>query len=240
MLREERGVTLVELLIAVAITSVLAVAVVRTISTAQTAIDRSSAQTVSSVQTMRFVGLLKYDLAGAADVYVYGSTVPADTSHVCSTWTSGDTAAWTDPNAPQFVRELFSVAIPTVTPPTGTLLNFLPTRTQLVGYEVRRQSGNTNYDLFRVVCDGGQQVQRVLSLGSNFQASADGTSTLKCYTANGSLGTVSVGQSTLSSTASPVCASFGFAVPYTGSATAIQRLLSDASLQRMKSAVTPS
>lgn len=242
MLRRERGLTLVELLIAVAITSVLSLAVVRTISSAQTAIERSAAQTVSSVQTMRFVGMLKYDLAGASDVYVYGSTVPTNTSHLCSSWSVGDTLAWTDTTNQQFVRPLFSVEIPTLTPPVGSaaLSTFLTMRTALVGYELRRQAGTVpRYDMFRVVCDGASSSQRVLALGTDLRPGADGLSTVRCYTADGSLGTVSVGRSTLSATATPQCASLGFAVPYVGSATAIQRLLGDAALQRMKSAVTP-
>lgn len=237
MLREERGLTLVELLITVAITSVLAIAVVRTISTAQTAIERSTAQTVSSVQTMRFAGLLKYDLAGASDVYVFDGSAPATTSNLCSSWIPGNGSAWTDTSDPQFVRELFTVVIPTLTPPAGagTLRTFLSTRTQLVGYEVRRQTSTTDYDLYRVVCDGGQQSQRVLSLGADLQAGAAGTTTLTCYDAAGATQSVTVGQSTAT-----LCKSFGFAVPYTGASTSIQRLLSNTSLQRMKSAVTSS
>lgn len=243
MLRQDRGVTLVELLIAVAITGVLSIAIVRTISTAETTISRSAEQTVSSVQTMRFIGLLKYDIGGASDVFVFDGNVPSGTARLCTTWTSGDGNAWSDPTNPRFVRELFSMQIPTLTPPSqpGPLPTYLTARSQLVGYELRRQSGSAvKYDIFRVVCDGGQQSQRVLSLGADLQPGAAGTTSLRCYGSSGSDITVSVGQSTMSSSvpAAQRCASFGFVVPYTGGATAIQRLLSMSSLQRMSSAVT--
>lgn len=241
MLRDERGVTLVELLVAVAITGMLAVAIARTTTAAQTSIERSSAQTMSSVQTTRFVAMLKYDLAGASDVYLFDATAPGATAPLCTSWTTGDTDAWTDASNPQFVRQLFSVDVPTVTSPSspGTTA-FLSVRTQRIGYEVRRQSASAAiYDLYRVVCDGGKSAQRMLTLGADLQSGAAGTTSMSCFNAAGTAVTVPAGSSTMS-LAVPVaqrCASFTFAVPYTGSATAIRRLLGDTVLQRMSSMV---
>lgn len=244
MLRTDRGLTLVELLIAVSITGLLSFSITRTISTAQTTIDRSTAQTVGSVQTVRFVGLLKYDIAGATDLFAFDSTAPTSGAALCSTWPSGNAAAWNEPTNPQFVRSLFTVEIPTLTPPAspGAAQTFAPKRTQRVGYELRRQSTTAaNYDLYRVVCDDGQVSQRVLSLGSDLPVTASGLTALRCYNAAGSAVAISAGTSTMSGSI-PIaqrCASFGFLVPYTGTANAIRRLLGDTTLQRMTSAVTP-
>lgn len=242
--RRDTGFTVVELLFAVVITAVLSVAIGRTIDTASAAITRSGGQAVAAAQAVRFTAMLAYDMAGAADVYIFDETAPSNGGRLCTTWASGDSASWTDPTQPNFVRELFTVAIPTVTTPTtpGALSTFLVSRTQLVGYELRRQTSTTaKFDLYRVVCDGDKRSQRMLSFGSDLAAGASGISSMRCYASDGSAVTVLVGQSTMSSALPTAqrCSSYAFTPPYTGPLTAIRRIADEATLQRLTSVVTP-
>lgn len=239
MLKDSRGVTLVELLVALTITCVIALATAQTISTAQTTIDASSSQTVAALQSVRFSGFLKYDFVGASDVVVFDDVPPTSSTSLCTTWTPGATATWTDATQPGFTRQLFTVFIPTVTSPPapGTSTTFLPSRIQRVGYEVRRES-EAQYALYRVVCDGVESAQRMLSMGPDLGADASGTTTLRCFAADGTGLSMPVGQSTMTSSTQR-CHMFGFVVPYSGTATALTRLRTDPALQRLRSVVNP-
>lgn len=237
----ERGFTVVELLIGLVITAILAIAVARVIGVTSEALTTSGDRVVVATQAVRFTTLLKYDMSGASDVFIFDSTVPANTAHLCSDWNSS-AASWTDANNVQFVRELFAIQVPSLAPPPtpGPLPGFLPLNTQLVGYEIRRQSTGA-YDIHRVVCASDPvlqwrvvQTQRVLSLGKTLRPDVDGIASLRCFDVAGAQLNVAAGQSTL--TASPRCASFDFIPPVTSRA--LLQSLGDASLQRLSSVVT--
>lgn len=238
--RNERGFTLVEVLVAVAITSLLSVAIARVIDTTQNALLQSSSRSIVSTQALRFGDVLRYDLLGASDVYLYGATAPSDQSNVCSSWSTTNGTSWTDPSSATFVRPLFTVMVPTVTPPSAPTSEgpFLTSRVQRIGYEIRND-GN-NYGLLRVDCDANGQAQRLLSLGTPLPSDVTGLSVLRCLTVDGTVIVPSAGTSTMS-TSVPLaqrCATFSFTLP--DSATPLLRQLVQQRAQRMGSGVTRS
>lgn len=240
MLRQQdEGFTLLELLVAAGLTALLSLVIARTVTTAEISLKRSTEQAVSSTQAVRFAELLKYDVAGTQELYVFGSTPPTDMSNLCSTWSSGNPGAWTDPSSPGFVRPLVTLEIPTVIPPTTPVasMEYLAPVKQRVGYELRREG--TAYSLYRVVCDGQMLAQRLLTLGTELPATTSGQSVMQCFTADGSRVVPAADVPTMSQSipAEARCTSFGFIVPYSGQASVLQRLIADGSLQRLSSVV---
>lgn len=238
--QNERGFTLVEVLIAVTVTSLLSVAIARIIDTTQAALAQSSTRSIASTQALRFGDILRYDLLGASDVYLYGSTPPSDVSGICSSWSATNGASWTDPSSAGFIRPLFTVMVPTVTPPATptTEGSFLASRVQRIGYEVRNDGAN--YGLLRIDCDAGGRAQRLLSLGTPMPNDVTGISVLHCLTSDGTQIVPGIGSSTMSSSV-PVaqrCASFSFTLP--DSAAPLLRQLVQQRAQRMGSGVTAS
>ena len=240
LIRNERGFTLVEVLVAITITSLLSVAIARVIDTTQSALAKSSSRSMASTQALRFSDILRYDLLGASDVYLFEATPPADINNVCSTWSPSNGSNWSDPTSASFVRPLFTVQIPTVTPPSMPAAGngFLPVRMQRIGYEVR-DDGST-YGLMRIDCDAGGRTQRLLNLGAPLPSDVTGVGALHCVTAEGTLVVPRAATSTMSSSvpAAQRCATFSFTLP--DSATPLLRQLVQQRAQRMGSEVTAS
>ena len=242
MLRtNDDGFTLVELLVAAGLTGLLSLAIARTVTTADVALKQSTEQAVSSTQAVRFTELLKYDVAGTREAYLFGATAPTDASKVCSTWSSTNGTSWTDPNSTTFVRGLFTFEIPTVTLPANpaTSLPYLTRTVQRVGYEVRRDG--SSYSLYRVVCDTQMSAQRLLSLGTSLPSTTSGQTVLQCFTGDGSRVIPQAGQPTMATSVPTAsrCRSFGFVLPYSGYSSVLQRLITQESLQRLSSVVMP-
>lgn len=240
MLRSsDEGFTLVELLVAAGLTGLLSLAIARTVTTADVALKQSTEQAVSSTQAVRFSELLKYDVAGSREAYLFAATTPSDVSKVCSTWSSTSGASWTDPDSNAFVRGLFTFEIPTVTVPASpsTTLQYLTPQVQRIGYEVRRE--DDSYSLYRVICDAQTSTQRLLSLGTSLPSTASGQTVLQCFTGDGSRVIPQAGQPTMATSVPRTsrCHSFGFVLPYSGYASVLQRLITEESLQRLSSVV---
>lgn len=236
--QDERGFTLVELLVAIAITSLLSVAVARAIDTTQTALTRSADRAITSTQALRFADALRYDLSGAADVILFSDAPPANTSQVCSSWSATNGSEWATVDAANFVRPLFTVLIPTITPPSWPVTNsaYLPSNTQKVGYELRRDGAA--YVLVRVDCATGGRKLRQLSLGSPLPMDVTGLTVLHCINANGVQVQPTPASSTMTTAiaAAQRCASFAFVLP--DNATPLQRELLDQRLQHLRSEVS--
>jgi type II secretory pathway pseudopilin PulG len=239
MLRQEDGgFTLVELLVAAGLTGLLSLAIARTVTTAEVALTQSTQQAVSSTQAVRFSELLKYDVAGTQEAYIFAATMPTDSSKLCSSW-SGTRGSWTDTTNPNFVRGLFTLEIPTVGVPSNStvITQYLIPSIQQVGYEVRREA--SEYALFRVSCDTTLRAQRLLSLGTTLPTTTSGQTAMQCFTADGTRVVPQAGQPTMASSVPTTsrCRSFGFIPPYSGSASVLQRLITEGSLQRLSPVV---
>ena len=240
MLRpHDDGFTLVELLVAAGLTGLLSLAIARTVTTADVALKQSTEQAVTSTQAVRFSELLKYDVAGTQEAYLFGATPPANTSRLCSTWSVTSTTSWSDPFTSGFVRGLFTFEIPTVSVPAtpSASLGYLTPIVQRIGYEVRKEA--TSYALYRVLCDGSARAQRLLSLGETLPTATSGQTVLQCFTADGTRVVPQVGQPTMAQSVPTTsrCRSFGFVLPYSGYASVLQRLIAEGSLQRLNSQV---
>lgn len=230
---------MVEVLVAIVITAVLAIAVGRVITTTQSALTQSAGRSIAAAQALRFGDVLHYDLAGASDVYLFGATPPSDLANVCSSWTSTNGAVWNATNAATFVRPLFTITVPTVAAPASPTSDgsFLAVRIQRFGYEVRNEG--KGYALIRIDCGATQRAQRLVDLGTAVPADLTGQTALHCLTADGTQITPNVAVSTMSASvpASQRCASFTFVLP--DGAAPLLRSVAGPRLQRMSSEVTP-
>jgi len=235
-MRRDDGFTLVEVVIAAVITGVLALAVAQVIAVTETTLTQSAGRAITSTQAVRFGGLLRYDLSGAADVFMFDTTPPTNVATVCSSWSPSNGTSWSDTQSNVFVRPLFTVLIRTLGASTGTG-GFAPVEQQRIGYELRGEADS--YAVFRVDCSTANSAQRVFSLGAPIPSAVTGLNVLRCISATGEMRTPVSGASTMSSSlpASQRCASFSFVLP--DGATELQRQLASDRLQRMSSAVTP-
>lgn len=235
---DDGGFTMVELLMSVAITAILAIAVFSATSTASAGIARDVDVAVSSVQSVRLAQALTYDVSGAVDAYVYGVEPEVGANPPCTTWPPGDATAWRDAQAPGFVRPLFTLRIPTLD--EGSSARFLPTVQVRVGYELRRSGSDSRavYALARVVCDSsGTRGQAIVTLGHTIDSAASGLTTLLCRTAAGGFTALVPGASTASLPEASQCASLAFRLPYEGTRAVLQALAHDASLDALTSMV---
>ena len=170
----DRGFTMVEMLIAILVTAVISVVIMRMFTTASLALNRAADESAAAVQATRFSRLIKYDVSGSDDAFIFGTNYPTGTSatgylnNLCSSTkgTTTATAKWTaDPaGTSDFVRTLFTLRIPTIgyDPASSTTTTFAKDdgtvtglHSRWVSYEVR--SGETSkgrqFELWRVECD---------------------------------------------------------------------------------------
>lgn len=170
----DRGFTMVEMLIAILVTAIISVVIMRMFTTASLALNRAADESAAAVQATRFSRLIKYDVSGSDDAFIFGTNYPTGTSatgylnNLCSSTkgTTTATAKWTaDPaGTSDFVRTLFTLRIPTIgyDPASSTTTTFAKDdgtvtglHSRWVSYEVR--SGETSkgrqFELWRVECD---------------------------------------------------------------------------------------
>lgn len=210
--KEADGFTLVELVVALSIFALLSILTTRTLSTASTNLSETSAAALKAQEAMRWVRLVRYDIQGSVDLYVFGSNYPATQSSMCSSartltdpaavWANIGTATFP---APAATRSLFTVVVKDVsydrTDENGPAYITSP-KFVWVGYEIRRGIANGDdvpYELWRVVCsdtDNGTSPtaasatplsqERVLNLGTTLDATTSGLTTITCPVRNGS------------------------------------------------------
>lgn len=195
--RSDQGFTLAELLIAVAITGLIAVLIGRTITTSTNNLAGTYDNAAAAQQAIRFNSLIRYDFAGASDVTVFPSTAPdaSTASAICWSRSAGTNLTigandwlWNlgtgTQAASSVMRALVTLSIlqPDRTSDISTWWN---ARTSFVGYEIRRETGGADrdFELWRVQCDGGYNflsAERVVRLGSNVSSFVSGDSFLYC------------------------------------------------------------
>lgn len=197
-LRSEGGVTLIEVVIATLITSLLSVVLYKTSSNASMALTRTSQQVISNFQIVHFASDLRYNVAGSSDVYTFGTTPAASTGNICSSW-DGSTLQWTPLSSySKIVRPLFSVRVKDLiydrTNPNPPI--YSDSTTVWYGYELRTnyfpgKAKPANFEIWRVTCDGvtpvrdANQDRNMLILGSSTNLSTynpSGSTVLKCVT----------------------------------------------------------
>lgn len=170
-LHASKGLTLVEVLLAMIITSIVAFVIMRVFITTSSGLERSAQEAAAAVQATRFSLLIRYDVAGTQDTFIYGKSYPTNTSKLC---TSAETtqAKWNaDPAGAGdggFRRSLFTFEIPTIGYNRSSMpetMSFSPqtdaiedingrSYLQWVGYEVRKvvRDKKSSFELWRVLC----------------------------------------------------------------------------------------
>lgn len=152
--RADTGFTLVELLIAIIIAALITVVAGQVMSTATRNVATTVDNTVAPQAFNRLTNQIKYDVAGATSVYVYGATAP--TTAYCSSKLATAFASWvwTPTGASAVLRALANIRIPT--PSSGSGNEWLNLSERLVGYEIRRPAGGAsqNLEIWRIECSG--------------------------------------------------------------------------------------
>lgn len=187
-LRKDHGFTLLELLAAVIITSLIVVVIGRTMTDAANGLTRVSNDTLAVQSAMRLSRLLKYDIAGAQDVYVFGASQPVSLIRVCSSGKAA-LAAGTTPTqwnvglaTTPFVRQLFTVKVKepdSYSPNTSAAPNWQNSKISWVGYELRRAAWDgksqrqPQFQLWRVVCDSDVSGNPATTPNANPEKMAD-------------------------------------------------------------------
>lgn len=198
----------------------------RTLSTASSTLAKTSEQSLRAQEAMRFVRLVKYDIQGSSDLYVFGSNAPTSTDlkYMCSPLraVSNTSASWnaissTSSSTVQGIRPLFSVLVrdfangsggydrDSETAPGG----WLSTVNAWVGYEVREPANSTSstpFQLWRVVCADlagapnpiEQNSEFVMNLGTNIEAQVSGQSVVACPSPDGTFAACPLQSSTSS------------------------------------------
>ena len=239
LIRDDRGLTLIEVLVAALLTSVLSLAILQVIISTERGLRSSMAQAVSTTQTVRLAQYVSYDFAGAQDVYIFSATPPSTGEHLCgSVPVQG---FWTNPSNPNFVRSLFSLRIPTATVPVGSapLTQYLQPTVQTVVYSIRR--AGDEFALEREVCGAVIGAQQLVGFGRSIPDQVAGQTVVQCFTATGRQFTPLADMSTMSLAVPEAdrCRSFALELPSADDLTEAQRVIRDLALQHLGSEVTP-
>ncbi|MEY2915418.1 MAG: hypothetical protein RL454_347 [Actinomycetota bacterium] len=197
----DRGLTLVEVVVGTVITALISITLFRLGSDASIGLERSVDRSVAQVQLGNYAQLLRSDIGLSSAVTVYTASAPSyvdgDTSNtaaLCGTWlTAHNAATWTDGSKVGFVRTLFSLKQSIIDTTSATYVD--PT-VRWVGYEVHGEAGKdaagtsvTNYSLWRISCTetagvvdlpGYGSAQKLVDFGVNFNQTAAGDTTLFC------------------------------------------------------------
>ena len=192
----QEGLTLVEVLFALIITSFVALVIAKTTISASAALSRTSREVNTNLQVMNFSRNLRYDIAGSTDTYVFSSTAPTGQTRLCS---SGGTSKW-DIGVAGGVRTLFTVRVnelidSSYVPSSTSAPSYIEKATgKWYGYEIRRPLAKESFQLWRVTCDetNAAPVNRtdwtgnemlLVDLGKIDPSAAYGLNLFKCFPA---------------------------------------------------------
>lgn len=193
----DEGLTLVEILLAIIITAFIGVVIVKTTISSSAALTRTSREVNTNLQVMNFSRTLRYDIAGATDVYVFANP-PSTLQRVCGS-ARIDNVKWQLSDS-QSARTLFTIRVnelidPSYIPSSDSKPSYIERATgKWYGYEIRRPRANQNFELWRVACDetNGAPSARaswvgneslMVELGRINTADAFGQNLFKCFPA---------------------------------------------------------
>ncbi|MFM5905552.1 MAG: hypothetical protein ACKORF_05565 [Micrococcales bacterium] len=188
----DSGITFVEVLMAMAITLFISLLVMRVTFDASKSLDVASARSIANLKVIKFTNQLRYDIAGAFDVFVFGKHRPTGVEAFCSSDPAG--AQWDNSSSQGFVRPLFSIRTVELeqpaTPMPATENYWVNPVTNLVTYEIRiapqKERTKFEYELWRYECSNVTDTPtetgtKMLDLGGNLQDSAlTGLEVLSC------------------------------------------------------------
>lgn len=167
--KEETGISLIEILVALLITTLIAIVIARVTMDASAGLTVAAEESVSSQQSILFGQTLQYDIRASSDLYVYGATKPADSTNLC---TSATDSTWTPANS-TFVRPLFTILMNDISYNKSFTATapWTPATTKWIGYELRRTDIGTNnvsntYEIWRGECANTSDLPGTWSSGS--------------------------------------------------------------------------
>lgn len=188
----DAGITFVEVLMAMAITLFISLLVMRISFDAAKSLDVATSRSIANLKVIKFTNQLRYDIAGAYDVFVFGKHRPTGVDAFCSSDALGD--QWDNSSSQGFVRPLFSIRTveldqaPKPMPATDNY--WVNPVTNLVTYEIRiapqKIKTKFEYELWRYECSNvtdtpTETATKMLDLGGNLRDSAlTGLEVLNC------------------------------------------------------------
>lgn len=197
MLRDDKGFTLVELLITIIILAALSLSISAFLSSTSKSLANSIDNNIATQSALRSAALMRYDFSGSTNVHVFGQDPPSNRSllaaQLCTSDTTASSTSWGSSStwASVPVRLLFSLAITDVNA-TGSNPDGSPSWADqepiVIGYEIRQAVRSKEFELWRVSCTGSSyaygltvsKAERVVGLGFNLSPAVAGTTTMKC------------------------------------------------------------
>jgi len=162
-LRRVDGFTLVELLIALLITSLISIGVLKVVGTASLGLERSANEAKIGVQAVKFSSQIKYDIASSQDVFIWGQTLSVETQTTALSTLPADKAMrrCISPPSADTVKKLVTIklkvlsdsAVAIAALANGDFVNSY--RYPLVTYELHQSTSNgiSHYSIWRVRCN---------------------------------------------------------------------------------------
>lgn len=163
--RKDRGLTLVEVLVAVVILGFVALLLSRTLTTASAVLTKTSEGALQSQEIMRWIRLVRQDVQSSKELIVYGKSYPATATTMCSSVRSlgSPASSWESLGAANAgTRALMTMQVQEVQYDRGNASSpntWVEATTLWVGYEVRSRfnagAGAQEFSLWRVECGAG-------------------------------------------------------------------------------------
>ena len=191
--RRDDGITFIEVLLAMAITLFISLLITRVTIDAAKSLDVATNRAIANQKVIKFTNQLRYDIAGAYDIFVFGRYRPSDVEEFCSSDSAG--AQWDKSSSQGFVRPLFSIRTVELEqleagPIPASENYWVNPVTNLVTYEIRiapqKVKTKFEYELWRYECSNVTDTptetgKKLLDLGGNLSdAALTGLEVLTC------------------------------------------------------------
>ena len=193
--RHDEGVTLVELVMAIGLSTMIGLATSSLIWVTSATLGQQTDDALLTAQLVRFSRVLASDVSSSTDIFVFGSDAPASTSHMCSSFTNGG-LEWTATKNESLRRHLFTIQ--TFIADGSSRSSDFSFLTQWIGYDLGYVASSTSphYVIYRVTCtnpDASNTVatgaddapQPMLNLGPNDTSLIAGSEFLYCQQKQG-------------------------------------------------------
>lgn len=218
------GFTLIELLISIFIIGFFSLAITQITIQASKGLTNVTKNAMDIQSSIRFSNLIKYDFAGSKEIYAHSQVPTTITDSICTSYVPGGTSPvqnWDtpDPNGlTPYVRGLFTIQIDELSydkNSSGSQNIWIDPKTIAIGYEIRKNTGSKEFELWRLVCSNGAigLQQKMLNLG-------EGSTIVPANSCNFLVGTPAF------SCDSPTAAttdSYAFTLPYLGTNSIVKK-----------------
>ncbi|MFM6983823.1 MAG: type II secretion system protein J [Chitinophagaceae bacterium] len=153
----ENGFSLVELLIALIVTSIISVPVVRVIIDSSSNLQRVANEAAYNQQALQFMQVLQNDIKDSQDTFIFDQNYPMSTNNLCTSATS-ETWQTTSNN---FTRQIATIVSQKLVYPNNyNNPGFLVPQKIWIGYEIKRVASSVTgqeraFEIWRNECSSG-------------------------------------------------------------------------------------